>query len=48
VILEPAAVLDWLGFFSTILPPTALQDKRSCLNERMGKQLFGKNYFHLR
>jgi PmbA protein len=43
VILEPAAVLDLVGFFFYDFAATALEDKRSCLNERMGTQLFGKN-----
>jgi PmbA protein len=43
VILEPSAVLDLVGFLFYDFAATALQDKRSCLNERMGKQLFGKN-----
>jgi PmbA protein len=43
VILEPAAVLDLVGFLFYDFAATALQDKRSCLNERLGKQLFGKN-----
>src|SRR5260370_38515355 len=43
VILEPAAVLDLVGFLFYDFAATALQDKRSCFNERMGKQLFGKN-----
>ena len=43
VILEPAAVLDLVGFLFYDFAATALEDKRSCLNERMGKQLFGKN-----
>ncbi len=43
VILEPAAVLDLVGFLFYDFAATALQDKRSCLNERMGTQLFGKN-----
>jgi predicted Zn-dependent protease len=43
VILEPAAVLDLVGFLFYDFAATALADKRSCLNERMGKQLFGKN-----
>jgi len=43
VILEPAAVLDLVGFLFYDFAATALQDKRSCLNGRMGKQLFGKN-----
>jgi PmbA protein len=43
VILEPAAVLDLVGFLFYDFAATALQDKRSCLNERMGKHVFGKN-----
>ncbi len=43
VILEPAAVLDLVGFLFYDFAATALEDKRSCLNERMGKQLFGEN-----
>jgi len=41
VILEPAAVLDLVGFLFYDFAATALEDKRSCLNERMGTQLFG-------
>jgi len=36
-------VLDLVGFLFYDFAATALQDKRSCLNERMGKQLFGQN-----
>jgi PmbA protein len=43
VILEPAAVLDLVGFLFYDFAATALEDKRSCLNGRMGKQLFGTN-----
>jgi PmbA protein len=43
VILEPAAVLDLVGFLFYDFAATALEDKRSCFNERMGKQVFGKN-----
>jgi PmbA protein len=43
VILEPSAVLDLVGFLFYDFSATALEDKRSCLNDRMGKQLFGKN-----
>jgi PmbA protein len=43
VILEPAAVLDLVGFLFYDFAATAVEDKRSCLNERMGKQLFGQN-----
>ncbi len=43
VILEPAAALDLVGFLFYDFAATALADKRSCLNDRMGKPLFGKN-----
>jgi PmbA protein len=43
VILEPSAVLDLVGFLFYDFSATALEDKRSCLNDRMGKQIFGKN-----
>ena len=43
VILEPAAVLDLVGFLFYDFAATAVEDKRSCLNNRLGKQLFGKN-----
>jgi PmbA protein len=43
VILEPAAVLDLVGFLFYDFSATALADKRSCLNDRMRKPLFGKN-----
>jgi PmbA protein len=43
VILEPAAVLDLVGFLFYDFSATALADQRSCLNDRMGKPLFGKN-----
>jgi PmbA protein len=43
VILEPAAVLDLVGFLFYDFAATALEDKRSCLNDRMGKPLFGGN-----
>ena len=43
VILEPSAVLDIVGFLFYDFAATALADKRSCLNGRMGKPLFGKN-----
>jgi PmbA protein len=43
VILEPAAVLDILGFMFYDFSATAVDDKRSCLSERLGKQLLGKN-----
>jgi PmbA protein len=43
VILEPSAVLDLVGFLFYDFAATALEDKRSCLTGRMGKQIFGKN-----
>ena len=43
VILEPAAVLDLVGFLFYDFAATAVADKRSCLNDRLGKQVFGKN-----
>lgn len=42
VILEPAAVLDLVGFLFYDFAATAIADKRSCFNDRMGKSLFGK------
>lgn len=43
VILEPAAVLDLVGFLFYDFAATALEDKRSCLTDRLGKQLLGQN-----
>lgn len=43
VILEPAAVLDLLGFLFYDFAGTAVLDQRSCFNERLGKPLFGEN-----
>jgi predicted Zn-dependent protease len=43
VILEPAAVLDLVGFLFYDFAATAVEDQRSCLNKRMSKPLFGKN-----
>jgi PmbA protein len=42
VILEPAAVLDLVGFLFYDFAATAIADKRSCFNDRLGKPLFGK------
>ena len=42
VILEPAAVLDLIGFMFYDFAATAIRDKRSCFNGRMGKALFDK------
>jgi len=43
VILEPPAVLDLVGFLFYDFAATAIADKRSCFNDRIGKPLFGKN-----
>ena len=43
VILEPAAVLDLVGQMFGDFSATALRDGRSFLNDRTGKQLFGRN-----
>jgi PmbA protein len=43
VILEPAAVLDLVGFLFYDFAATAVEDKRSCFSERLGKKLFGEN-----
>jgi PmbA protein len=43
VILEPAAVLDLIGFFFYDFAATAVRDQRSCFSGRLRKQLLGKN-----
>jgi predicted Zn-dependent protease len=43
VILEPSAALDLVGFLFYDFAATALADKRSFLNGRLGRPLFGKN-----
>jgi PmbA protein len=43
VILEPAAVLDLVGFLFYDFAATAVADKRSCFSSRVGKSIFGKN-----
>ena len=43
VILEPAAVLDLLGFLFYDFAGTAVADQRSCFNKRMGKRVLGEN-----
>jgi PmbA protein len=43
VILEPAAVLDIVGFMFWDYSGVAILDQRSFLNDRIGTQLFGKN-----
>lgn len=47
VLLEPAAALDLLGFLFYDFSATAVADRRSCLNERLGKKLFNEK-IHLR
>jgi PmbA protein len=42
-ILEPAAVLDLLGFLFYDFAGTAVLDQRSCFTDRLGKPLFGPN-----
>jgi len=42
-ILSPSAVLDLVGFLFYDFAGTAVLDKRSCLNGRMGKKIFGEN-----
>ena len=43
VILEPAAVLDLVGFMFYDFGGLAVLDQRSFLNDRVGTQLFGRN-----
>jgi len=43
VILEPAAVLDIVGFMFFDFGGLAILDQRSFLNDRVGKQIFGQN-----
>jgi len=43
VILEPAAVLDLVGFLFYDFAGTAVEDQRSCFNKRMGKKILGEN-----
>ena len=43
VILEPAAVLDLVGFMFWDFGGMALLDQRSFLNDRVGKKIFGEN-----
>ena len=42
-ILEPAAVLDLVGFLFYDFAGTCVEDQRSCFTGRMGKTLFGEN-----
>ena len=43
VILEPAAVLDLVGFLFYDFAGTAVLDQRSCFTNRIGKQVMGEN-----
>lgn len=43
VILEPAAVLDLVGFLFYDFSATAVADQRSCFTQRIGKKVFGEN-----
>jgi predicted Zn-dependent protease len=43
VILEPAAVLDMLGFLFWDFGGLAVHEKRSCLTDRVGQKIFGEN-----
>jgi Predicted Zn-dependent proteases and their inactivated homologs len=43
VILEPAAVLDIVGFMFSDFSGIAILDQRSFLNDRIGRKLFGEN-----
>ncbi len=43
VILEPAAVLDLVGFMMWDFSGLALLEQRSCLQNRVGTKLFGEN-----
>lgn len=43
VILEPAAVLDLLGFLFWDFGGLSVLDQRSCLTGRLGSKLFGEN-----
>jgi PmbA protein len=43
VILEPAAVLDLVGFLFYDFAGTAVADQRSCFNKRMGQRVMGEN-----
>ncbi|MBZ5513623.1 MAG: TldD/PmbA family protein [Acidobacteriia bacterium] len=47
VILEPAAVLDLLGFLFFDFGGLAIHEQRSCLTGRLGQKLFGDN-IHVR
>ncbi|MCL4524427.1 MAG: TldD/PmbA family protein [Acidobacteria bacterium] len=42
-ILEPAAALDMVGYLFYDFAGTAVQDRRSCFNDRLGKKVLGDN-----
>ena len=42
-ILEPSATLDFVGSLFYDFSATAVHDKRSCLNDRIGRKVFGDN-----
>src|SRR6202522_3522823 len=42
-ILEPSATLDFVGSLFYDFSATAVHDKRSCLNDRLGRKVFGDN-----
>ena len=42
-ILEPSATLDFVGSIFYDFSATAVRDKRSCLNDRMDRKVFGEN-----
>ncbi len=43
VILEPAAVLDLMGFLFFDFGGLSVHERRSCLTDRVGEKLFGEN-----
>ena len=43
VVLEPAAVLDLVGFLFYDFAGTAVLDQRSCFTDQVGKKVFGDN-----
>ncbi len=43
VILEPAAVLDLVGFMFYDFAGTAVLDRRSCFTDLLGRKVFGEN-----
>ena len=43
VVLEPAAVLDLMGFLFFDFGGLSVHERRSCLTDRVGEKLFGEN-----